>query len=146
LTLGYGGDAEVEAALEAILTAWREQRDEAPVVAFVCNWDAYRALEELGRQRLAYPPNVLPFRVMCLGRLSTGMLLKAFELGASKVLMLGCGTDDCHFGFGSRRVEEVYEQAKAVLKLLGFGGRLRMEKVGAGDVERMREVLQKARA
>ncbi len=108
--------------------------DEARVVVFTCNWNAYSGLETAGAQRLAYPAGVQTVRVTCLGRLHPGLILRAFELGAEGVLVLGCPPDECHYEFGQRRAEELFAQSVALSRLLGIDeARLRMDWVAAGD-------------
>ncbi len=106
------------------------------VVVFTCNWSAYSALETAGSKRLAYPANVRPIRVMCLGRLHPGLILKAFELGAAGVLLLGCPPGECHYEFGNQRAEELFQETRAIAHLLGIGNeRLKLEWVGVGEGE-----------
>jgi len=109
---------------------------ETSVVVFTCNWSAYSALETAGSKRLAYPANVRPIKVMCLGRLHPGLILKAFELGADGVLLLGCPPGECHYEFGNRRAEELFHETRAIAHLLGIEDeRLKLDSVGAGEGE-----------
>jgi coenzyme F420-reducing hydrogenase delta subunit len=109
---------------------------EPRIVVFTCNWSAYSALETAGSQRLAYPANVRPIKVMCLGRLHAGLILKAFELGADGVLLLGCPCGECHYEFGNQRAEGLFQETRAIAHLLGIGdARLRLDWVGAGKGE-----------
>jgi len=109
---------------------------EPRVIVFTCNWSAYSALETAGSQRLAYPANVRPIRVMCLGRLHPGLILKAFELGADGVLLLGCPPGECHYEFGYERAEELFQQTRAIAHLLGIEDeRLKLDWVRAGEGE-----------
>jgi coenzyme F420-reducing hydrogenase delta subunit len=106
------------------------------IVVFTCNWSAYSALETAGSQRLAYPANVRSIKVMCLGRLHPGLILKAFELGADGVLLLGCPPGECHYEFGNQRAEELFQETKAIAHLLGSGDeRLKLDWVGTGEGE-----------
>ena len=108
--------------------------EEARVIVYTCNWNPYSGLETAGFQGLAYPANVHPVRVMCLGRLHPGLILKAFELGAVGVLMLGCPPGECHYGFGNTRAEAVYQETLALARLLGIGEeRLKLEWIAAGQ-------------
>jgi len=59
-------------------------------------------------------------RVMCTGRLVGGDILKAFEKGAAGVLVIGCTSDDCHYGFGSLAAKENLKRVSDLLSLLGF--------------------------
>jgi coenzyme F420-reducing hydrogenase delta subunit len=107
---------------------------ERKVIVYTCNWDAYSGLESAGHQRLAYPAQVYPVRVMCLGRLHPGLLLRAFELGAAGVLLLGCPPGECHYRFGNTRAEEMMAQVHALASLLGIDrSRIRLASVPAGD-------------
>jgi coenzyme F420-reducing hydrogenase delta subunit len=104
------------------------------VILFTCNWKAYSGLETAGAERLAYPAGVYPLKVTCLGQISPGVILKAFENGAQGVLMLGCPPDQCHHEFGNRRAEEVYAQAKELVKVLGCSdSQLQLDWVAAGE-------------
>lgn len=104
------------------------------VILFTCNWNAYSGLESAGVERLSYPADVYPLKVTCLGQINPGIILKAFEKGAEGVLMLGCPPDQCHYEFGNRRAEEVYAQAKELVKVLGCSdSQLRLDWVAAGE-------------
>jgi F420-non-reducing hydrogenase iron-sulfur subunit len=117
------------------------------VIVFTCNWNAYSGLETAGYERLSVPAGVRPVKVMCLGRLHPGLVLKAFELGADGVLMLGCPPGECRYEFGNSRAEELFEETRALACLLGIGEeRLWLDWVAAGDgeafVEKVREFVQ----
>jgi F420-non-reducing hydrogenase iron-sulfur subunit len=117
------------------------------VIVFTCNWNAYSGLEMAGYERLPLPAGVRPVKVMCLGRLHPGLILKAFELGADGVLMLGCPPGECRYEFGNSRAEELFEETRALACLLGIGEeRLRLDWVAAGDgevfVEKVREFVE----
>ena len=104
------------------------------VILFTCNWNAYSALESAGVEQLSYAAAVYPLKVTCLGQLSPGMILKAFEKGADGVLLLGCPPGECQFEFGNRRAQEVFEGAQALLTLLGYREeQLMLDWVGAGE-------------
>lgn len=109
-------------------------KKEKKVIVFTCNWNAYSGLETAGVERLSYSPAVHPLKVMCLGQLSPGIILKAFEKGANGVLLLGCPPGECHFEFGNRRAEEVFEEAKGLVALLGYRDeQFMLDWIGAGE-------------
>jgi F420-non-reducing hydrogenase iron-sulfur subunit len=113
------------------------------VIVFTCNWSSYSSLEAAGLQRLEYCSGTRPLKVMCLGQISPGLVLKAFEKGADGVLLLGCPPDECHYEFGSRHAEEVFSQAKELAKLMGIGDeQLRLDWVRAGQGETFAEKVQ----
>jgi coenzyme F420-reducing hydrogenase delta subunit len=104
------------------------------IVVFTCNWNAYSGLESAGVQRLPYSPAILPIKVACLGQISPGTILNAFQKGADGVLLLGCPPDECHYEFGNRRAEEVFNETKRLARLLGVKDtQLVLEWVGAGE-------------
>jgi coenzyme F420-reducing hydrogenase delta subunit len=113
------------------------------VLVFTCNWNAYRGLETAGLQHQTYSAAVHPLKVMCLGRLSPGIILKAFEHGAAGVLLLGCPRGECNYEFGNRRAEEMFAVANKLARLLGYSSqRLQMDHVDAGDGETWVEKVQ----
>jgi coenzyme F420-reducing hydrogenase delta subunit len=74
---------------------------------------------------------------MCLGRLHLGLILKAFELGADGVILLGCPSGDCHYESGTEKAKELLTQARKILHLLGIDPkRLALAEVplGRGDI------------
>ncbi|MBT4512509.1 MAG: hydrogenase iron-sulfur subunit [Chloroflexi bacterium] len=96
---------------------------EPRIVGFVCNWGAYSSLEMAGVNKLKYAPDVKLIRLMCLGRVHTGLVLKAFEMGADGILLLGCPPGSCHYEFGVDRTKESVAQMKKMLNLLGLGSK-----------------------
>jgi len=110
------------------------RESEARIIVFTCNWNAYSSLETAGVEGLSYPAGVCPVKVMCLGRLHPGLILKAFEQGADGVLLLGCPPGECHYGFGNRYAEGAFAEAQALLHLLGIADeRLRLDWLDVGD-------------
>lgn len=65
------------------------RQKEPLIVAFVCNWCAYAGADLAGVSRMQYPTNVRLIRLMCSGRVNEGFILKAFERGATGVLVAG---------------------------------------------------------
>ncbi len=113
------------------------------VVVFTCNWNAYSGLETAGEQHLSYATAIRPLKVMCLGRLNPGIILKAFEKGADGVLLLGCPPGECHYEFGNRRAEEVFSEARQMATLLGYGDeQLQLDWVAAGEGEAFAQKVQ----
>jgi F420-non-reducing hydrogenase iron-sulfur subunit len=113
------------------------------VVVLTCNWNAYNGLETAGAQRLAYSPAIRPLKVMCLGRLNPGIILKAFEKGADGVLLLGCPPGECHYEFGNRQAEEVLAEARSMAALLGYRDeQLKLDWIAAGQGETFAQKVQ----
>jgi NADPH-dependent glutamate synthase beta subunit-like oxidoreductase/coenzyme F420-reducing hydrogenase delta subunit len=142
ITAGDATDEQLEAMLAAVL-----KNDDPNVkhkaVVFTCNWNAYRGFETAGRNHKSYAPWVYPIKVMCLSRLSPGILLKAFYLGADGVLLLGCPPDECHYEFGSQRAKEAFDLTCSLMQLLGHSDKcLVMDWAEADDEETWATKLQ----
>lgn len=93
----------------------------ADVVVFACNWDGLSCVEAAAQEGLLYPASVRVIRVSCLSRVHSGLVLKAFELGADGVMLLGCEPGKCHFDTDAECIAQEYEKARGILGLLGLG-------------------------
>jgi len=93
------------------------------VVVFACNWDGLSCVEAAAQGALLYPASVRLIRVSCLSRVHSGLLLKAFELGADGVMLLGCEPGKCHFDTDAECIAQEYEKTRGILGLLGLGER-----------------------
>ena len=116
---------------------------EPRIVAFLCNWCSYAGADNAGIARMPSPANVLPIRVMCSGRVSPEMILRAFRSGADGVLVLGCHIGDCHYISGNHRT---IKRVPLVRKLLGYVGinpdRLRLDWVSSAEAPKFAQVTQ----
>lgn len=90
------------------------------VILFTCNWHAFSSLEAVGRERSFYSVDVVPIRLPCLGRITPGIILKAFERGAGGVLLLGCPENQCQYQGGNLEALKVVEETWSLLKLMGY--------------------------
>ncbi|MBN1979127.1 MAG: hydrogenase iron-sulfur subunit [Anaerolineae bacterium] len=116
---------------------------EPRIVAFMCNWCTYAAADSAGVARMESPANVLPVRVMCSGRVSPEMVLRAFRAGADGVLVMGCHIGDCHYSSGNHRTAK---RMPILRNLLGYAGinpeRLRLAWVSSAEAPRFVKVTQ----
>ena len=134
ITAGYATDAQLENMLDAIWNMQDGIDQKQIVLVFTCNWNPYSGMETAGVEGLSYSARVYPMRVMCLGRLRPGIILKAFERGAHGVLLLGCPPDECHYEFGDRRAEETFAVSRDLVRTMGYSDQsLKMDRVAAGD-------------
>jgi F420-non-reducing hydrogenase iron-sulfur subunit len=104
------------------------------IVVFVCNWDGLSCIESAAQKRLTFPASVKVIRVSCLSRVHTGILLRAFDLNADGVMLLGCDSKSCHFGIEEELIDRNYTKAQGVMKLLGLNtDRLSLVRLPHGD-------------
>ncbi|MEM3445285.1 MAG: hydrogenase iron-sulfur subunit [Thermoplasmata archaeon] len=115
---------------------------EPRIVAFLCNWCAYSGADLAGVSRLQYPPNMIPIRVMCSGRVDPQFVLEAFRNGADGVFIGGCHTPgDCHYVVGNFKAFKRVVMLKKMLEQLGIEPeRLRIEWVSASEGRKFAEV------
>ena len=112
------------------------------VILFTCNWHAYNSLEAVSREGFTYSTAVVPIRLSCLGRISPGIILKAFQEGAAGVLLMGCPEGQCHYETGNLEAYKVVEETKPLLKLLGYDeNRLDYQLLPAESGEKYIELL-----
>jgi coenzyme F420-reducing hydrogenase delta subunit len=90
------------------------------IIIFTCNWHAYSSLESAGIDKLSIKPVIYPIRLACLGRISTGIILKAFEKGAEAIMLLGCPDGECKHNSGNKAARDVFQEAKSLLKMMGY--------------------------
>ena len=116
---------------------------EPRIVAFLCNWCSYAGADNAGIARLASPANIMPIRVMCSGRVSPEMVLRAFRGGADGVMVLGCHIGECHYASGNHRT---IKRMPVLRNLLGYVGihpdRLRLDWVSAAEAPKFAQVTQ----
>jgi heterodisulfide reductase subunit A-like polyferredoxin/coenzyme F420-reducing hydrogenase delta subunit len=124
VTVAGWTDAQLEAQMQVALpgTVGRHSvpNPQPRILIFACEWSGYAAAELAGAQKLSYPANVRMIRLDCSGRLQPGLILKAFEIGAAGVLVLGCAPKLCHYERGNERAAVAYDQVEALVDLLGL--------------------------
>jgi len=124
---------------------------EPKIVGFLCNWCSYRGADLAGTARMKCSPNVRTIRVMCSGRVEPTFILKAFQLGADGVLVLGCHPGDCHYTEGNYKTLRRMLLLKKTLAQLGVEEeRVRLDWVSASEgdhfVSIVNDMTEKVRA
>jgi F420-non-reducing hydrogenase iron-sulfur subunit len=115
---------------------------EPKIVAFLCNWCSYRGADLAGTSRIKCAANVRAIRVMCSGRVEPAFVLRAFELGADGVLVLGCHPGDCHYAEGNYKALRRMELLKRTLIQLGVEeDRFRLDWVSASEGDRFSHIV-----
>jgi coenzyme F420-reducing hydrogenase delta subunit len=120
------------------------QEKSSKIILFTCNWNAYSGLEAAGAEKRSYSTSVHPIRISCLGRITPGIILKAFEKGAKGVYLLGCLEGECHYETGSQQIKQVFLETRNLLKLLGYqDNQFQMDFVAAGNGKSFVENIQR---
>lgn len=118
-------------------------RFEPKIVGFLCRWCSYTGADLAGTSRVKYPPNVIPIRVMCSGRVDPTFVLKALADGADGVLIAGCHPGDCHYINGNHKTMRRFPLMLKMLEQFGIEPeRVRLEWVSASEGERFGQVVR----
>jgi quinone-modifying oxidoreductase subunit QmoB len=102
-----------------------EDEDKPRVLAFMCENDAYPALDIAGVRRLQYDASVRVIPLRCLGSMNIVWIADALSRGFDGVMLIGCKYGDdyqCHFIKGSELADRRLENVKETLE------RLRLER------------------
>jgi quinone-modifying oxidoreductase subunit QmoB len=99
-----------------------DEFEEKPrVVVFLCENDAYPALDLAGFKRMQYDPSVRVIPLRCLGSLNIVWIADALSRGMDGVMLVGCKYGDdyqCHFIKGSELANRRLENVKETLQRL----------------------------
>ncbi len=115
---------------------------EPKIIGFLCNWCSYTGADLAGVSRIKSAPNVRIVRTMCSGRVDPAFILKAFQLGADGVVVMGCHLGDCHYQEGNYKTIRRIPFLKRLVKDFGIDPRrLRLEWVSASEGDRFAEVV-----
>ena len=119
-----------------------EHSFEPRIIAFLCNWCSYRAVDLAGTSRLRYAPNVRTVRAMCSGRVDPAFVLKAFALGADGVIVAGCHPGECHYLEQNAKTARRYSMLRHTLPRLGIEAeRLRLVWASAAEAQRLAQAF-----
>jgi len=94
------------------------------IIAFCCERSAYPAADLAGRLGLHYPDSLRVIPVPCAGRVDVIHIMRAFEKGASAVVVLGCEEGACHHITGNTRARERVKYSDTLLNEIGITNRV----------------------
>ncbi len=115
---------------------------EPKIIGFLCNWCSYTGADLAGVSRIKSAPNVRVIRTMCSGRVDPAFILKAFQLGADGVIVMGCHLGDCHYQEGNYKTIRRIPFLKRLVRDFGIDpSRLRLEWVSASEGDRFAAVV-----
>ena len=115
---------------------------EPRIIGFLCNWCSYAGAYTAGISRFKYQPNIRIVRVMCSGRVSPELVLRAFREGADGVLVLGCHIGDCHYVSGNHRTAKRMPVLRRILEYIGIEPeRLRLDWVSSAEAPKFQQVV-----
>jgi len=98
-----------------------EEEEKLRVLLFMCENDAYPALDVAGMNRVMYDASVRVIPLRCLGSMNIVWIADALSRGIDGVMLMGCkyGEDyQCHFAKGSEIANRRLENVKETLQRL----------------------------
>jgi heterodisulfide reductase subunit A len=124
---------------------------EPRILAFLCNWCSYAGADLAGISRTQYPPNIRVIRVMCSGRVSPLLVMKALEEGFDGVWISGCHPGDCHYIEGNYHARRRWMAFRELLEETGVDPqRVTFSWVSASEsqkfAETAKQVVEKVKA
>jgi len=107
-------------------------------LCFYCEECSVSTIDIVGTRRMEYPASTRLIPVPCAGRVSIIDLLKAFENGASTVMIAACEKDRCHIGGTGNEIAQVQvDVARDILNAIGWKGeRVDMFRMFSAEPER----------
>ncbi len=107
-------------------------------VCFYCEECAVSTIDIVGTRRMEYPASTRLIPVPCSGRVSIIDILKAFEHGASTVMIAACEKDRCHIGGTGNEIAQIQvDVAREILDAIGWQGeRVEMFRMFSAEPER----------
>ncbi|MDX1283837.1 MAG: hydrogenase iron-sulfur subunit [Draconibacterium sp.] len=123
-----------------------DEFEEKPrILVFVCENDAYPALDLAGAKRLKYSPYVRIIPVRCLGSINKVWISDALSCGYDGILQIGCKPGDdyqCHFIHGSELTETRGENMQETLESMMLEPeRISTEFVEITDSEKIVQII-----
>lgn len=80
---------------------------------------------------------------MCGGRVTPGLVLKAFELGADGVLVATCHFEDCHYIFGAKKAADVHKITEQLTSMIGIEKeRLMLDWISSAEASKFARVAK----
>jgi heterodisulfide reductase subunit A len=129
--------SEISAVLE-------DAGSENPItLCFYCEECSVSTIDIVGTRRMEYSSSTRLIPVPCAGRVSIIDILKAFEHGASTVMIAACEKDRCHIGGTGNEIAQVQvDVARDILNVIGWKGeRVDMFRMFSAEPERFTNAI-----
>ncbi|UCH13737.1 MAG: FAD-dependent oxidoreductase [Bacteroidales bacterium] len=122
-----------------------QPEDKPRILTFVCENDAYPAIDMAGLHRMRFSAFVRIIPVRCMGSINTVWIYDALARGFDGILQIGCKPGDnyqCHFMTGSELTENRAKNLRETLsKMMLEPERVRTEFVEIDDYYKIPEII-----
>jgi quinone-modifying oxidoreductase subunit QmoB len=124
-----------------------DEWDEKPrVAAFLCENDAFPALDLAARHRIQFSPYVRVIPVRCLGSFNLVWVTEAISAGYDGVILIGCKYGDdyqCHFVKGSELAASRQKNVREKLEQMSMENeRVELHQLEISEYERIPEIFE----
>ncbi|MFX0056112.1 MAG: hydrogenase iron-sulfur subunit, partial [Candidatus Hermodarchaeota archaeon] len=147
--LNFLSNSQLWSEIEAVLEGADSQY---PItVCFYCEECSVSTIDIVGTRKMEYDASSRLIPVPCAGRVSIIDILKAFEHGASAVMIAACEKDRCHIGGTGNEIAQVQvDVTRDILNAIGWKGeRVDMFRMFSAEPERftsaIREMVKRAK-
>jgi len=132
---------EIIASMVKAIEVPEEDEEKPRVLVFMCENDAYPALDVAGLNRVHYDPSVRVIPLRCLGSLNIVWIADALSSGIDGVMLVGCKYGDdyqCHFMQGSELADRRLENVKETLQRLQLeSGRMKLTQLAINEYDKL---------
>lgn len=122
-----------------------EEEEKPRMLGFLCENDAYPALDTVGIKRIKYSPHIRFIPVRCLGSVNVVWIADALSKGYDGVLLVGCKSGDdyqCHFIRGSELMGTRGGNVQEKLQQLALEEeRVRLEELSISEFEKLPKII-----
>lgn len=110
---------QIDAELDHILKSAAESGEKPTIIGYCCQYGFYGSgtLASLWRESKA---GIWILPVLCVAKIETGHILRAFEMGAQGVFIAGCGETQCARENTAFWTLQRVEKARKILAQIGF--------------------------
>jgi len=123
----------------------QDDEENLRIVAFVCENDAYPALDMVGMRRQKLNPLVRFIPVRCLGSVNMVWIKDALSAGMDGAVLLGCKYGDdyqCHFVKGSELAQRRMDNIGETLSSLGLEPeRVAVRQIAINEYDKVPQIL-----
>lgn len=122
-----------------------EYEEKPRVIVFVCENDAYPAIDMAGISRLHYSPFVRFIPLRCLGNINMVWIADALSKGFDGIMLIGCKYGDdyqCHFVKGSELAQyRMSKIAETLQRLVLESERIEVHQLAIDEYQRIPELV-----
>jgi quinone-modifying oxidoreductase subunit QmoB len=135
----------IASMIKAIEIPSDEDEEKPRILAFMCENDAYPALDIAGLRRLQYDASVRVIPLRCLGSMNIVWIADALSRGFDGIMLIGCKYGDdyqCHFIKGSELADRRMENVKETLERLQLESeRLQLTQLSINEPEKLTALI-----